>query len=32
MPSFGPVKRRKLIYYLRQAGFFGPFPGADMNS
>ena len=27
MPAFGPIKRKDLIYYLRQAGFSGPFPG-----
>jgi predicted RNA binding protein YcfA (HicA-like mRNA interferase family) len=27
MPAFGPVKRRDLIYYLRQLGFTGPFSG-----
>jgi predicted RNA binding protein YcfA (HicA-like mRNA interferase family) len=29
MASFGPIKRRKLIHNLRQAGFFGPFPGGS---
>ena len=24
MPRFGPVKRRDLIRYLRQLGFYGP--------
>ncbi|HEY7338629.1 MAG TPA: type II toxin-antitoxin system HicA family toxin [Bryobacteraceae bacterium] len=27
MPSFGPVKRADLIFYLHQAGFVGPYPG-----
>lgn len=27
MPPFGPISRRDLIYYLRQAGYFGPMPG-----
>jgi predicted RNA binding protein YcfA (HicA-like mRNA interferase family) len=27
MPHFGPVKRRELIYFLRQLGFDGPFSG-----
>ncbi len=27
MPVFGPISRRDLIYYLRQAGFDGPYPG-----
>jgi predicted RNA binding protein YcfA (HicA-like mRNA interferase family) len=27
MPIFGPISRRDLIYYLRQAGFDGPYPG-----
>jgi predicted RNA binding protein YcfA (HicA-like mRNA interferase family) len=27
MPQFGPLKRRKLIYYLRQSGFAGPYSG-----
>lgn len=25
MPTFGPIKRKDLIYYLRQLGFQGPF-------
>lgn len=25
MPSFGPIKRKDLIRYLRQLGFDGPF-------
>lgn len=28
MPSFGPINRRDLIYYLRQFGFKGPYSGA----
>jgi predicted RNA binding protein YcfA (HicA-like mRNA interferase family) len=28
MPSFGPIKRRELIHFLRKAGFEGPFPRA----
>ena len=27
MPAFGPIKRRDLIYYLRQLGFSGPYAG-----
>lgn len=27
MPSFGPIKRRKLIEALRKLGFTGPFSG-----
>lgn len=27
MPPFGPIKRRDLIRYLRQAGFEGPYSG-----
>lgn len=27
MPSFGPIKRKDLIYYLRQIGFDGPYSG-----
>lgn len=27
MPSFGPIKRKDLIYYLRQLGFKGPYSG-----
>lgn len=27
MPVFGPIKRRELIYYLRQLGFEGPYSG-----
>jgi predicted RNA binding protein YcfA (HicA-like mRNA interferase family) len=27
MPSFGPVKRRDLVGYLRQLGFQGPYSG-----
>lgn len=27
MPSFKPIKRSDLIYYLKEAGFSGPFPG-----
>jgi len=27
MPAFGPIKRKKLIYYLRQVGFNGPYSG-----
>lgn len=27
MPTFGPIKRKDLIYYLRQLGFDGPFSG-----
>lgn len=28
MPIFGPIKRRELINYLRQAGFSGPYSGS----
>ncbi len=27
MPVFGPIKWRDLVYYLREAGFEGPYPG-----
>jgi predicted RNA binding protein YcfA (HicA-like mRNA interferase family) len=27
MPSFGPISRRDLIYYLKQLGFEGPYSG-----
>ena len=27
MPKFGSVKRKELIYYLRQLGFIGPYSG-----
>ena len=27
MPAFGPISRRELIGYLRQAGFDGPYQG-----
>jgi len=27
MPHFGPIKRRELIYFLRQFGFEGPYAG-----
>ena len=27
MPKVGSVKRRDLVYYLRQLGFDGPYPG-----
>lgn len=27
MPVFGPIKRRELIYCLRQFGFEGPYSG-----
>ena len=27
MPRFGPIKRKDLIHYLREAGFRGPFSG-----
>ncbi len=29
MPHLGPIKRRDLIYYLRQLGFEGPYPGGN---
>jgi len=27
MPSFGPVKRKDLVRYLKQTGFEGPYSG-----
>ncbi len=27
MPSFGPIKRKELIRYLKQVGFDGPYSG-----
>jgi predicted RNA binding protein YcfA (HicA-like mRNA interferase family) len=27
MPTFGPIKRRELIFFLRQLGFVGPYAG-----
>ena len=27
MPTIGPIKRKKVIYYLRQDGFSGPYSG-----
>lgn len=27
MPTFGPIKRKELIHYLRQLGFSGPYSG-----
>ena len=27
MPEFGPIKRKDLIYYLKQLGFSGPSSG-----
>ena len=27
MPTLGPIKRKELIYYLRQLGFDGPYSG-----
>jgi len=27
MPTLGPIKRKDLIYFLRQAGFSGPYSG-----
>ena len=27
MPPFGPIKRKDLIRYLKQAGFEGPYTG-----
>jgi predicted RNA binding protein YcfA (HicA-like mRNA interferase family) len=27
MPSFGPIKRKELIAYLKQSGFVGPYSG-----
>jgi hypothetical protein len=29
MPHVGPIKRKDLIYYLRQLGFEGPYPGGN---
>ena len=30
MPSFGPVKRKDLVRYLKQTGFEGPYSGGAM--
>lgn len=27
MPKFGPIKRKDLIFYLKQFGFQGPYSG-----
>ena len=27
MPPLGPIKWRDLVFYLREAGFAGPYPG-----
>jgi hypothetical protein len=27
MPSFGPISRKDLIYYLKKLGFAGPYSG-----
>lgn len=27
MPKFGPIKRKDLIRFLREYGFFGPYSG-----
>lgn len=27
MPSIGPIKRKKLLHYLRKLGFEGPYAG-----
>ncbi len=29
MPHVGPLKRKDLIYYLRQLGFDGPYSGGN---
>ncbi len=29
MPIFGPLKRKQLIYYLRQLDFNGPYSGGN---
>lgn len=29
MPHIGPIKRKDLIYYLKQLGFEGPYPGGN---
>jgi predicted RNA binding protein YcfA (HicA-like mRNA interferase family) len=29
MPHLGPIKRKDLIYFLRQLGFEGPYPGGN---
>ncbi len=29
MPHLGPIKRKDLIYYLKQLGFEGPYPGGN---
>lgn len=28
MPKFGPIKRKDLIYHLKELGFEGPFAGS----
>ena len=28
MPRFGPLKRRELIYFLKELGFEGPYSGS----
>ncbi len=28
MPSFGPIRRDQLLFYLRRLGFDGPYRGA----
>ena len=27
MPSFGPIKHKELVYFLKKCGFEGPFSG-----
>ncbi len=27
MPHLGPIKRKDLVYYLKQVGFEGPYSG-----
>jgi predicted RNA binding protein YcfA (HicA-like mRNA interferase family) len=29
MPRIGPIKRRDLIYFLRELGFTGPYAGGN---
>lgn len=29
MPHIGPIKRKDLIYYLKSAGFEGPYAGGN---
>lgn len=29
MPQIGPIKRKDLIYYMKQLGFTGPYSGGN---